>query len=398
MTAKTYTQLVTQANTTLADNIARDISAADVRAMHVDHLDSQNAGTILVVVEKGTPLPTAGAAGRLFFETIVSALHVDDGTSFLPIVMTFNGRPGPAILPEANDYAINKLSDVTVTTPIDDDILVSLSGVWVNQKRQWLENITNDWVPKLSGTGIGSAGASPNFVAVGDVGTSTLEGIIAQRKDVDGGGIAVIGFRGDPLVGSEPNAPVEMNGSAILLDGTLLMGVASAVLEDHFLITKPSITLVDGREMVPVLLGPIYSPTTSENATDTRDVEITPAATEVEIIGPVELNELTLANQYDVGSTINLALVIEEIQGRSALVTVTVKLDTGGGPIEIFNDTISLQGNRQNYFVSQSTTVILEIGDKLSVFVDYINGGGGGAREVRVRGDVVTSIIEIEEV
>jgi len=200
------------------------------------------------------------------------------------------------------------------------------------------------------------------------------------------------------VVGSEPNAPVEMNGSAILIDGTLLMGVASAVLEDHFLITKPSITLVDGREMVPILLGPVYSPTTSENATDTRDIEITPAATEVEIIGPVETNELTLVNQYDAGSTINLALVIEEIQGRSALVTVIVKLDTGGGPIEIFNDTISLQGNRQNYFVSQSTTVVLEIGDELSVFVDYINGGGGGAREVRVRGDVVTSIIEIEEV
>jgi len=398
MTAKTYTQLVDQANVTLADNIARDISAADVRAMHVDHLDSQNAGTILVVTEQGTPLPAAGAAGRLFFETIVSALHVDDGTSFLPVVMSFNSRPGPAILPVANDYSLNLLSDATLTAPVTDDILVFNGAIFVNQARRWLEDVNNDWVPKTTGQGIGSANASPAFVTVGSVATAGLEGLIGQRLDTDGGGIRILGFRGDPSDGIEPNAPVEMTGSSVLIDGTLFLGVASAVLEDHFLITKPSITLPDGRLVVPLVLGPVHSPTTSENATDARDVDITPAATEVEIIGPVETNELVLANQYDAGSTVNVALVIEEIQGNTALATVTIKLDTGGGPIEIFSDTISLQGNRQNYFMSQPTTVVLEIGDILSVFVDYINGGGGGAREVHVRGDVVTSTIEIQEV
>ena len=397
MTAKTYTQLIAQANLTLADNATRDITAADSRLMHVDTLDSQNEGTLLVVTEQGTPLPAAGQAGRLFFETVVSALHVDDGTTFEPVVMTFNARPGPAVIPAANDYSLNLLSDVIITLPGIDHQLIYDGATWRNQAREWIEDSNDDWVPKTTGQGIGSADASPAFVAVGDVATSGLEGLIAQRPDVDGGGIRVIGYRGDPELQTDPNAPVELTGSSVLLDGTLFLGVASAVTGDHFLITKPSLTLLDGREVVPVVLGPVFLPTTSQLATDARNVSITPAATEVEIIGPIEGNELTLTDQYDVGSTINVAMVIEETQGNSALCTVTVKLDTGGGPADIYSDTINLQGNRQNYFISQPTTVVLEIGDILSVFVDYINGAGGGGRTVSVRGDVVTSKIEIEE-
>lgn len=393
MTAKTYTQLVDQANATLADNIARDISAADVRAMHVDHLDSQNAGTILVVVEQGTPPPAAGTAGRLFFETVISALHVDDGAFFLPVVMSFNSRIGPAILPAANDYSINQLSDVTVTTPIDDDILVSQSGVWVNQVRQWLEDGNNNWVPKLTGKGIGNTNASPAFVTVGAVATDGLEGLIAQRLDANGGGILIAGFRGDPELLTEPNAPVDIRGSAIIIDGTPFLEVPLAVTDDHFLITKPSITLTDGREVVPIVLGPEFSPTTSEFQDDDRNVAITPAATEIVIIGVGSTNgALVLANAYAAGSTINVAMIIEEIAGNSAIITITLKVNL----VDVFQDIINLQGNRFNYFISQPTTGALSISDSITLHVDYINGGGGGTRTVNVRGDVTLSRIEVE--
>lgn len=395
MTAKTYTQLIAQANATLADNTSRDISAGDSRNMVIDHLDSQNVGTLVVVAEQGTPLPAAGQAGRLFFETIVSALHVDDGTSFLPVVMTFNARPGPAIVPAANDYSVNQLSDVTLTAPVTDDILVFNGSIFVNQKRNWLENITNDWVPKLSGTGIGSADASPLFVAVGDIGTNTLEGLIAARKDIDGGGISVIGFRGDPQVGTEPNAPVGISGNLIVLDGTLFLSVPDAITVDHFLITKPSLTLPDGREVVPLVIGPEFIPTTQESDSSVADVSITPAATEIDILGGTEGPGLVLANAYTTG-TFNISMVIEETGGASALITVTVKLDTGGGPNPVFTDTINLQGNRFNYFVAQPLTGPLSISDILSLHVDYINGQGGGTRIVDVLGSVSPSLLSVQ--
>ncbi len=393
MTAKTYNQLINQANSTLADNVSRDVSAADVRDMHVDHLDSQNAGTILVVVEQGNPLPAAGAVGRLFFDTVFNSLNIDDGSFFIPIVVSFNGRPGPAILPAANDYSSDQLSDVTVVTPATDDILVFNGSIFVNQARNWIEDANNDWTPKTTGLGIGSANASPAFITVGDVAADGLEGIMAQRLDANGGGILIAGFRGNPTFDPEPNAPVDIRGSAVVIDGTIFMEVPSPVTEDHFLITKPSITLTDGREVVPVVLGPTFAPTTSETQTDNRDVAITPAATEIVIIGVGSQNgALVLANAYAAGSTVNLALVIEETEGRSAIITITVKVNL----VDVFQDIINLQGNRFNYFISQPTTGALNISDSITLHVDYINGQGGGSRTVSVRGDVVVSTIEVE--
>lgn len=393
MTAKTFDQLIAQANTTLADNVTRLVSAQDVRDMHVDHLDSHDAGTLLVVAEQGTPLPSAGAAGRLFFESIVSALYIDDGTTFLPVVMTFAGRAGPAIVPTSGDYSLNQLSDVVVAAPSLDDELTFDGALWKNQTRNWIESGSQDWVPKNSGQGIGSAGASPNFVAVGDFGADTLEGLIAQRKDADGGGIEIIGFRGDPLGGTEPNAPVGIAGSAILLDGTLYLAVPAPVTDDHFLITKPSITLPDGREIVPVVLGPTFTPTTSESKDDNRNVAITPADTEIVIIGSGSQNgALVLAGGFDIGSTFNIAMIIEETAGNSAIITITVKVNL----VDAFQDVINLQGNRFNYFMSQPTSIELFATDSITLHVDYINGVGGGTRTVQVRGDVALSTIEVE--
>jgi len=393
MTAKTYTQLVDQANATLADNIARNISAADVRAMHVDHLDSQNIGTILVRMEQGTPLPAAGAAGRLFFETIVSALHVDDGSTFRPVVMTFAGRPGPAIVPAANDYSINQLSNVTLTASATDDILVFNGAIFVNQARQWLENVGNNWVPKISGTGIGSVDASPSFVALGDVAVGSSEGFIASNDDADGGGLLLVGFRGDPAGASDPNAPVVLAGNAIILDGaTLYMAVPAAVTVDHFLISKPSVVFSDGTIAVPIVLGPEFVPTTEESDTSAANVSITPAATEIDILGGTEGAGLVLATAFASGSTINISMTIEETGGGSAIVTVTMKID--GTPS--FTDIVNLQNNRFNYFVSQPTTALLNIGQVLSLHVDYINGQGGGTRTVNVRGDVTVSSLSIQ--
>lgn len=393
MTAKTFDQLIVQANATLADNVTRLVSAQDVRDMHIDHLDSHAVGTLLVVAEQGTPLPSAGSTGRLFFETAVSSLYVGDGTIFKPVLMTFAGRGGPAIVPAANDYSLNLLSDVVIAAPALDHELTFDGALWRNQGRQWTESGAGDWIPKNSGQGIGSADASPNFVAVGDVGTNALEGVIAERKDSDGGGIAIIGFRGDPLGGTEPNAPVGIAGSSILLDGTLFLTVPAPVTDDHFLITKPSITLPDGREVVPIVLGPTFTPTTSETQTDNRSVAITPAATEIVIIGSGSQNgALVLANAYSAGSILNLSLIIEETAGNSAIITITVKINL----VDAFQDTINLQGNRFNYFASQPTVGSLSVSDSLTVHVDYVNGAGGGTRTVLVRGDVTISTIEIE--
>jgi len=399
MTAKTYTQLISQANATLADNVSRDISAGDSRNMAIDHLDSQNAGTLVVVVEQGT-LPSPGQLGRLFFRTAFTALYIDDGTSFVPVVMTFNSRLGPNIIPTTGDYSINQLSDVTVTVPIDDDILVSQSGVWVNQSRQWIENITNDWVPKIAGLGIGSTNASPAFVAVGDVAADGLEGIIAQRTDADGGGMTVVGFRGDPTGAVEANAPVELRGSSIILDGgAILMQVPNAVAEEHFLITQPSFALPDGRIVVPIVLGPVYTPANEESDTSVLNVAITPAATEIDILGGTEGAGLVLGLSHPIGSTLSVFLTIEETAGNSADVTITVKRDpTGGGsPVPIFTDSISLSGNRQNYIASGTTTITMNITDVLSVHVEFVNGAGGGTRTVNVRGDIFQSEISIRD-
>ncbi len=67
MTAKDFTALTTQATTTLADNVTRQVSAADVRQMVIDFLDSVNEGTIPARSEQGVALPTPGNPGRLFF-------------------------------------------------------------------------------------------------------------------------------------------------------------------------------------------------------------------------------------------------------------------------------------------------------------------------------------------
>ena len=85
-------------------------------------------------------------------------------------------------------------------------------------------------------------------------------------------------------------------------------------------------------------------------------------------------------------------MVIEETQGNSAIITITVKVNL----VDVFQDVINLQGNRFNYFMSQPTVGSLSISDSITLHVDYINGGGGGGRTVSVRGDVALSTIEIE--
>lgn len=308
MTAKDFTALTTQATTTLADNATRDISAADVRQMVIDHLDSVEEATF----------------GIIGWTT---------------------------------------------------DIVGSFT----------------DLIPKTDGQGIGSSDASPAFVAVGGVGTAALEGIIIRRADSDGGGIALGGFRGDPGLGLDANAPAEIAGSTIILDGGVIgIIVPGALAGDHSLIVKPTIVLPDGRLLAPMSVGPPVVYTNEESTSDAQNLLLVATVTTDVIGGTSSTVALTLVNAYSAGSIVSVDISIEEVNGQAADVNIIVRLSG----VPVIDDNVAVNGNSTRFLTTNPITA--GAGETLTLEVSYVDVGGGPARQVRVRGDLNVSLISIQ--
>jgi len=240
---------------------------------------------------------------------------------------------------------------------------------------------------------IGTADASPAWISLGGIGALAIEGVVSQRAVVDGGGVQMTGFRNaDPTSDPDSNAPVELDGSVIILSaGTYFFEVPQIAIVDHYAITKPSTTLPDGRIVVPLVQGPEITYTTEQSATDVRAIQLV-ATIDSEVIGPGSPSSLVLSTAYSAGDTVSVRIVIEENLGRAAVVTIDVNLDT----VNQFTDSFQLSGNRQTYINQFAIPVTWNIGQSIELVVSYIDGAGGGSRDVDVRGDVTASELEIQ--
>lgn len=240
---------------------------------------------------------------------------------------------------------------------------------------------------------LGTKDFSPRWLTVGEVGPLAIEGIISQRADVDGGGIEIAGFRqADPILDPTPNAPVELAAAQLIFDYSAWLVVSDQVAtEDHYLISKPSFALPDGRFVVPLVQGPEITYTTEQQANDPRAVQLV-AGIDADIIGGTSPTGFTLNAAYVAGDTVSIRVVIEENLGRSAIVTVDVELET----VNKFTDSFQISGNRTTYINQFAITETYNISENLSLIVSYVDGTGGGARDVDVRGDVTTSELKIQ--
>ncbi len=128
MSIKTKANLTTDTGTAINDNTTRDITPADVRGAIVDLIDSSinriDDKPLLNLREYNTARSYEVGEGSIKLGVIYQCTTATTGT--------FNPAHWSAIIgPET--LALNALSDVTITSPVNGQVLTYQSGVWVNQ-------------------------------------------------------------------------------------------------------------------------------------------------------------------------------------------------------------------------------------------------------------------------
>ena len=215
--------------------------------------------------------------------------------------------------------------------------LIDLKIAGVTQFRVRKDGLTEvgfDIQPLVDDVWLGSAeypfhGLSVGKVTVDPENQPGIEGVVGHRDllpQVGLRGVLIGGFgdNADPrALPDEPNLPVHIFGSFNIVTGPLVIEVNEAVTADRYLAVGDSFLGTDGRHYSPVILGPeiVYSAT--DEATDTRDINLDEVGTEEVVVSMV------LANDYaaDV-STFSLRINLSEEGGRTVDFTVNVYVDT----------------------------------------------------------------------
>jgi hypothetical protein len=207
MSVKTIANLLTDTATVINDNTTRDISPADVRGAFTDLIDSSvNRITdkpLLNLREYNTGRAYEVGEGAIYLGTIYQCSTNTTGT-FTPAHWT--AIVGPEVI------ALTALSDVTITSPVNGQILTYSGGVWINQTpaatgwaingntlgndTSWTGSIDNyDYsirtnsverlrVLKGGNVGIGTAAPTAKLHVVGSGNTSATSPFLIQNSDL----------------------------------------------------------------------------------------------------------------------------------------------------------------------------------------------------------------------
>lgn len=192
-----------------------------------------------------------------------------------------------------------------------------------------------DLYPALDDSMIGRVDNPTRGIVIGRVSGNPdnpgVEGFVSTRdvlgqageKGVLVGGYDVTDIGNPP---TEPNAPVEIGGTPVLVMGNqLYIQTPQAITGEHYLAALgPSVALPDGRLVVAVGLGPEIQHSHSETATDTRDLLITSGTSGNE----ENIVSLTLVNTYLVNLSTFLGRVyLSEEGGRATAFEARIYVD-----------------------------------------------------------------------
>ena len=239
--------------------------------------------------------------------------------------------------------------------------------------------------------GIGTLDKSPAFVAVGAQAPFSAEGYITGRSDADGGGLALVGYRGEaPKAAPEFNAPIEAYGNGfIITGGQLWLNVPTTVTEDRYLIAGESVASPDTGELyVPVSIGPQVIYALSEIATDTRDLDVNLVTQRVVT--------LTLANSYSVpaATTFTYGVQLDErSDSRSSTFTIEIFLNAESTPR--ITETVGMNASTRYHSEAFTLISVLSAGDQIHMDVSAVPGHQNS--DPWVSGSIRESMLEVKQ-
>lgn len=255
-----------------------------------------------------------------------------------------------------------------------------------------VKEITGDLYPGDGvDPGIGTLDDPVNHLAVGHRSPSGMEGLLAERNALEGGGLMVLGQRDtDPDAPVVPpvqgNAIVELNGNAILVaTGGLWLQVQSPLLVDHEILVGPSTQIGSSRHFAPVIVGPEKVYEHFESAENPNDLNIRDT-------GETEIVSMTLTNDYTAYvSSFSFQIHLDNPGKKQTDFDVILKANA----VEAARYTRSFTEN--GGLVSDAITLQLPrvIGDVISLDVDATPTHGQA--QAWVRGTIQPTSIQISQ-